>query len=166
MMVRSFSLLALSLILQSTLAAHLSILNGRPDFVLLMLVYLSLSHGPVAGSVSGWSIGLIQDFYGSPTNLGLNALCKTLIGYAVGYGKDGLFKESLSIVALVLLITGLAHDALYFLIYTRHDLSVYPSLLWRSSLPSIVYTVVLGIFLALCVAFRNGKFDARRLFPH
>lgn len=165
MTLRNGSLLLLAFIVQSTIASSLAIQTARPDFLLIMLVYTALSQGSTAGALFGFLFGLLQDFYGPGTNLGLNALCKTLVGYGVGYGKEGLFKDNIVILVVILSITALFHDGLYFLIYNRHDLTAYSSMLLRDSLPSIVYTVVVGVVLAICAAFRKGTFDARRIFP-
>lgn len=164
MTLRNAGLLFLAFIVQSTIAPSMAIQTARPDFLLITLAYVALSQGAMAGTLFGCVFGLLQDFYSPGTNLGLNALCKSLVGYIVGFGKEGLFKDNILILVITLLITALFHDGLYFLVYSRHDLSRYGPMMLHDSLPSIGYTVVVGTVLALCAAFRRGTFDARRIF--
>ena len=53
------------------------------DFVLIVVVYLSLTSGPDTGVVAGSVAGLIQDALSSGI-MGIGALAKTLVGFAAG----------------------------------------------------------------------------------
>lgn len=163
-MLRSAGLLLLAFILQSTIAHSLSVFSARPDFILLILVYIGLSHGPVAGTLMGWMVGLLQDFYGPAVNLGLNALCKTLVGYLAGYGKERLYKDSLLNVLGLLIVAVILHDLVYYLIDTHYDVTRLGAMVWRYTLLSSVYTALIGAAIALGVAYRRGRFNARRIF--
>ena len=140
-------------------------MGAVPDIILIALVYAALAHGSVWGVVLGFCVGLLQDFYGPTVNLGLNALCKTLLGFGIGYGKEGLYKERPSVLLTVLIVAHLFHDILYFLIDRRFDIGLLLTMLWSRTIPSVVYTVFLGTALIFCFAYRRGRFDARRLFP-
>ena len=165
MVIRSIGLVLLAFILQSTIADNLSIMGATPDIILIALVYVALAYGSVRGVALGFFVGLLLDFYGPAVNLGLNALCKTLLGFGIGYGKEGLYKERLSVLLTVLVVAHLFHDVLYFLIDTRFDIGLLFTMLWTRTIPSVVYTVFLGTVLVFCFAYRRGRFNARRLFP-
>jgi rod shape-determining protein MreD len=162
---RNAGLTLAAFIIQGTLAENLAIQGIRPDFILIVLIYLALAYGSLTGVILGFVVGLLQDFYGPATSLGLNALCKSLTGFCVGLGKEGLYKENLVILTLVLLVAHTFHDALYWLVNVRFQTDLFLQGMWRSGLPTIAYTTVIGVLLALLIAYRGGQFNARRLFP-
>ena len=117
------------------------------------------------GVILGFSIGLLQDFYGPPANLGLNALCKSLLGFGVGIGKEGLYKDSMLVLMLTLVISYITHDIIYHIIDARFTLDAVVSWFIGVSLPSVFYTLVLSLLLIYVFAYRRGQLHAKRLFP-
>ena len=164
MIVKHIGLLLLAFIIQSTVVEHIAIRGIKPDFILIILIYVSLRSGSMIGVILGFSIGLLQDFYGPPANLGLNALCKSLLGFGVGIGKEGLYKDSMLVLMLTLVISYITHDIIYHIIDTRFTFDAVVSFI-RVSLPSVFYTVVLSLLLIYVFAYRRGQFHAQRLFP-
>ena len=164
MIVKHIGLLLLAFIIQSTVVEHIAIRGIKPDFILIILIYVSLRSGSMIGVILGFSIGLLQDFYGPPANLGLNALCKSLLGFGVGIGKEGLYKDSMLVLMLTLVISYITHDIIYHIIDTRFTFDAVVSFI-RVSLPSVLYTVVLSLLLIYVFAYRRGQFHAQRLFP-
>jgi rod shape-determining protein MreD len=146
------------------MADSIAIMRARPDIILIALVYVALSSGTMTGMVLGFTVGLLQDFYGPPVNLGLNALCKSLLGFGFGYGKEGLYKDNPFILTGVLVLAVISHDLIYFLIDTKFNMDLFFTMLWSRSLPSALYTGFLSIVLILAIAHRRGRFNARRLF--
>ena len=162
---RNGGLLFLAFIIQGSFGEHLAIKGIRPDFVVTILVYVALASGSFTGIVLGFSVGLLQDIYGPPASLGLNALSKSIIGYLVGLGRAGLYRESFVTLGLVLGVALLIHDGLYTLIGAQGDVGVFLQRFWSISCPTIVYTLAFGLFLAILLVYREGQFHARRLFP-
>lgn len=162
---RNSGLLFLAFIIQGSLGEHLAIRGIRPDFIVTILVYAALANGSFTGIVLGFSVGLLQDLYGPPGTLGLNALSKSIIGYLVGLGKTGLYRESFVTLALVLGIALLIHEGLYTLVGVQGDVGVFLQKFWSISCPTIVYTLAFGLFLAILLVYREGQFHARRFFP-
>ena len=78
-----FLALALALVLQTTLAGMS--LQGATvvNLVLVAVVYLALSFGPVTGMLAGTAGGLIQDALAGGI-IGLGSMSKTLVGFLVG----------------------------------------------------------------------------------
>lgn len=74
--------LAAALVVQTTLTTFVP-RTAAIDFVLIVVVYLSLSFGPTTGVVAGTVAGLIQDTLSSGI-MGIGALAKTLVGFAAG----------------------------------------------------------------------------------
>ncbi len=165
MIVKHIGLLLLAFIIQSTVVEHIAIRGIKPDFILIILIYVSLRSGSMIGVILGFSIGLLQDFYGPPANLGLNALCKSLLGFGVGIGKEGLYKDSMLVLMLTLVISYITHDIIYHIIDARFTLDAVVSWFVGVSLPSVFYTVVLSLLLIYVFAYRRGQLHAKRLFP-
>lgn len=165
MIVKHIGLLLLAFIIQSTVVEHIAIWGIKPDFILIILIYVSLRSGSLIGVILGFSIGLLQDFYGPPANLGLNALCKSLLGFGVGIGKEGLYKDSMLVLMLTLVISYITHDIIYHIIDTRFTFDAVVSWFIGVSLPSVFYTVALSLLLIYVFAFRRGQLHAKRLFP-
>ena len=62
MIVKHIGLLLLAFIIQSTVVEHIAIWGIKPDFILIILIYVSLRSGSLIGVILGFSIGLLQDF--------------------------------------------------------------------------------------------------------
>lgn len=56
----------------------------RPDFPLILMLYLSVKHGRFIGVLSGFIFGLLIDLSGSAMFFGLSSLTYTVIGYLSG----------------------------------------------------------------------------------
>ena len=78
----SLAILALALALQTTLTAYVRG-TAALDFVLIVVVYLSLTAGPTTGVIAATVAGLIQDALSSGV-MGIGALAKTVVGFAAG----------------------------------------------------------------------------------
>lgn len=157
--------LFLAFIIDSTWGHEIAIRGVRPDFVLVTLIYSAMASGAFAGTVLGFSVGLLEDFNGSPENLGLNALCNTLVAYGVGIAGNTLYRESLSTLLLMLLASSIVHAAIYWIIYTRFQLAESFYMLASVSLPAMLFSVTVAIVLILGLTFRQGQINVRRLFP-
>lgn len=137
---------ALVLILQSTLLKLVAVRQIQPDLVVLVLFYVALLEGSFGATIAGFCIGLVQDVY-APETLGLNALCKSLVGFGLGYCQRGVFMESLVARALILFVAVLAHDILYFLIFSWPEVGRGLVLLVRFGLPTALYTALVGYLI-------------------
>jgi rod shape-determining protein MreD len=104
-MLVSSLLLAVAVVLQSTALEYVAIGGVKPDLALIVLVFVAVHGGPMAGQVSGFIAGLVQDFLSLPP-LGMSALVRTTIGFVYGRLQGALAAGSvLAPVVLVLLAT-------------------------------------------------------------
>lgn len=158
-------LLFLAFVVDSTWGHEIAIRGIRPDFVLMMLIFSAMGSGAFAGTVLGFSVGLLEDLSGSPEHLGLNALCNTLVAYGVGIAGNTLYRDSLSTLLLTLLAAGFVHSALYWLVFTGFQLVDSAYLLGTVSLPTMLYTISVALLLIIGLTFRQGQIDVRWLFP-
>lgn len=71
-----------ALVLQTTLARFF---RGTVavDFVLIVVVYVALTSGPVTGLLAGTVAGIMQDALSSPV-IGIGGLAKTIVGFLTG----------------------------------------------------------------------------------
>ena len=132
--------------LQATLVPHLSLAGVRPDLPLVATVLLAYARGTTTGTLAGFFIGLGQDLT-NPAFLGLNALTKSLLGHVAGALRTNLDASSLPMRFAVLFVAVVAHDVLYLTILERLALSeVFRGLLVRS-LPTALYTALVGMWV-------------------
>ncbi len=75
--------IVLALALQTTLARFVVRGVVAVDLVLVVVVYVALSSGPVTGLISGATAGLVQDAL-SIRVIGIGGLAKTVVGFLTG----------------------------------------------------------------------------------
>ena len=75
--------IALALVLQTTLTRFIVRGTVAVDLVLVVVVYVALSSGPVTGLMAGTIAGLIQDSLATGL-IGIGGLAKTLVGFLAG----------------------------------------------------------------------------------
>ncbi|MBF0431700.1 MAG: rod shape-determining protein MreD [Fibrobacteria bacterium] len=151
---KCFGVLAVVLILQSTMV-HWSFLgNYHPDFIIIFLVFFSLRHGPVVGVFLGFSIGLVQDIYSVET-LGANALTKCLVGYGIGLFDESRFTFSNSTRLVILAIAFFLHDVVNGIASGLETNALIMSL-FKQSLPDGLLTMVIGFVLFYGIFVKRG----------
>jgi rod shape-determining protein MreD len=133
-----------AVVLQATLVNYLRIFSWTPDLVLILLVVFALRFGPNQGMTAGFLVGVLQDSI-STHFLGLGALSKTIAGALAGMLK-GRFSPRTEFF-LTLLIAGVVHDFVYFLLYTLGENFSFQSLIFLYTIPNVMYTVLIGGFL-------------------
>ena len=85
-------ILAAALLLQATLLERVAIKGVKPDIVLIILVFVSLRKGPMAGQLSGFISGIIEDLL-SLAPLGFHAFSRTLIGFLYGLFEGNIYLD-------------------------------------------------------------------------
>jgi rod shape-determining protein MreD len=76
--------IAVALALQTTLARYVIRGPVAVDLVLVAVVYVALSAGPVTGLFCGTIAGLIQDALVASPVIGIGGLAKTIVGFLAG----------------------------------------------------------------------------------
>jgi len=72
-----------ALALQTTIARYLARGTFAIDLVLVVVIYVSLSSGSVAGLITGTVAGLVQDSLSTGV-IGIGGLAKTIVGFVTG----------------------------------------------------------------------------------
>jgi rod shape-determining protein MreD len=75
--------ITLALALQTTLGRFVIRGTVAVDLVLVVVVYVALTSGPVTGLLSGMVAGLVQDALSSGV-IGIGGLAKTIVGFLAG----------------------------------------------------------------------------------
>ena len=142
-------LLIFAALLQATLFTYLSILDTKPDLVLILLVFISLYQGCNVSQISGFISGLVEDCI-SLAPLGFHAFVRALMGFLVGLFKDKISVNTvvfpLVIIPVVTLCKYCVSFLLSFIFTTGADLRSFFSI----KLPvEIGYNVAIGLVVYL-----------------
>ena len=145
-----------ALIFQQTLVSWIAFGSVRPDILLIALTAVALRYGPVAGLYAGMAVGLVQDVYAVEA-LGANALAKCVTGYLLGFFEERVVKSMPTTRVMLLGAAFLLHDTIYYLAAGLHG-SLFWSLFLRQTIPSMVYTLVVGaIFFYYSASFKSRE---------
>jgi rod shape-determining protein MreD len=118
--------IAVALALQTTLAGLVIRGTAAIDLVLIVVVYISLTSGPVTGVLVGSLAGLIQDSL-SLQVLGIGGLAKTIVGFAAGLlGTQFIITAPLPRFVVFVLAT-ILHSAVFMGLYSLLELQQYPT---------------------------------------
>lgn len=71
-------------VLQLMISDLLAIDTVRPDFCVILILYWSIMHGRLIGTVTGFIMGLILDMSGTGLFFGLSPLIYSITGYLSG----------------------------------------------------------------------------------
>jgi len=138
------------LLLQWLVLGRLQVWGAWPDAVLLFVVWLSLQHGRLVGSIGGFTAGFLMDvIYGT---WGIHMLVKTIIGFLAG-----LFpleeRETLLITPTQALLGGfvvaLLHNGLFVILLALQTGARTGTMITAVWLGSAAYTAVVSGIAAL-----------------
>ena len=155
--VRHVLYLALAFVLQTTWSHHLTIFEIHPDLIILVLVLVALASGHLEATILGFLVGLLQDS-SMPADLGLNALAKSVVGFAVAVGRTRIMAEAAHVQVLILAVAVLVHDLIYFTGHSAVPLQDVPFFWLRYGLGQAAYTALIGSVFAYGLL-------ARRRYP-
>ena len=145
--VRMAALLLLTLVLQLSTIGQIGVLGGHIDLTPLVVAAVAYYAGSIAGSATGFSMGLLLDLAAGQT-LGASSLVLTAIGYGVGRYRElrdpshGLLPIGVGTAATAAWVTAFA--AVSFML----DIGATVSPL---VIRDMIVTVLLGALLALPV---------------
>jgi rod shape-determining protein MreD len=141
-------LLVVACTMQVILNNVISIKTIVPDFAIIMLSFVALREGRRNGAIYGFITGFLVNSLNGGI-FGAGPLIFTIVGFfagsVLGYRSFHHIFELLSACALVLLGYFLLS---HIVLYINHDL--FFENLWKSTLPSFLYTSVMLFFLLLC----------------
>lgn len=152
--------IAAALALQTTLASLVIRGTAALDLVLIVVVYIALTSGPVTGLLAGSVAGLVQDALSSGI-LGIGGLAKTIVGFMAGVlGTQFIVTAPLPRFVVFVMATVL-HAAIFMGLYVLLDLRQFPSP-YAAVMSQAVGNGFLGVVGAQIVELLPGLRDRRR----
>ena len=144
--------IALALALQTTLARFVVGGTAALDLVLVVVVYVALTTGPVTGMLAGSVAGIIQDALSSGV-IGIGGLAKSIVGFLTGViGQQ--FIVTAALPRLVMFVAATVVHAtismgLYVLLEQRDFSSPYKAVLTQALVNAAVGLIAFTIIEAL-----------------
>jgi len=128
--------------------------------VLVVVVYVALTSGPVTGMLAGSVAGIIQDALSSGT-IGIGGLAKAIVGFTAGViGQQFIVTAAFPRLVMFFLAT-LVHAALFMGLYVVLGLKEFPSP-WAAVVSQALANSVAGIVGFAIIESLPGAMERRR----
>lgn len=145
-----------ALLVQASIMPSFSLFGVQPSLFLAAFVLFAFRSGPLASIWMGFACGLTLDTYSNGV-MGAFALALALVGFFVGQLHERRVHVGYPLRVTILGLATVFHDAIWHLA-SHHGIFHLPLFLLRLSLPSALYTMLLG---AVLFAIRPAKNQAR-----
>lgn len=134
------------IVLQDTVFNAISIAEGKPDFVLILVVFFALFHGQIKGGLLGMAFGLMEDLM-TGRFIGLNTICKGLTGFLVGAMSERLYKNNFFMPIVTIFVSTFLCSIIYLVCSLMIGLNIEAGRLMMVSIPDAVYNIVFSPFI-------------------
>jgi len=152
--------IALALALQTTLARFVVGGTAALDLVLVVVVYVALTTGPVSGLLAGSVAGIVQDALSSGV-IGIGGLAKSIVGFAAGViGQQFIVTAALPRFVMFLAATAL-HAAVFMGLYVLLELRTFPAP-WAAIASQAVVNAAVGMIAFTIIESLPGFVERRR----
>jgi rod shape-determining protein MreD len=153
--------IALALALQTTLARFVVAGTTAIDLVLVAVVYVALTTGPVSGMLAGSIAGLIQDALSSGV-IGIGGLAKSVVGFLAGaIGQQFIVTAALPRLVMFVAATAV-HLAVFMGLYAVLGLRSFPSP-WTAVASQALGNAVVGLVAFSIIEALPGVVERRRM---
>jgi len=151
---------AVALAVQTTLARFLVRGSVAVDLVLVAVVYVALTSGPVTGMLTGTFAGLVQDALSSGV-IGIGGLAKTIVGFLTGIiGTQFIVAQPLPRF-VVFFSTTILHAVIFMGLYVLLDVRHFGTP-YAAALGQAVGNAVVGVVAFQLVELLPGAMERRR----
>jgi rod shape-determining protein MreD len=152
--------IALALALQTTLARFVVGGTAALDLVLVVVVYVALTTGPVSGLLAGSVAGIIQDALSSGV-IGIGGLAKSIVGFVAGViGQQFIVTAALPRFVMFVGATAL-HAAIFMGLYVLLELREFPAP-WAAIASQAVVNAAVGMIAFTIIESLPGFVERRR----
>ncbi len=152
--------IALALALQTTLARFVIGGTAALDLVLVVVVYVGLTSGPLTGLFAGTVAGLVQDVMSSGV-IGIGGLAKTIVGFLTGVVGTQFIVAAAIPRFFVFMAATMVHAAVFMGLYVLLDLRHFPSP-WTAVLGQGATSAVVGVIAFRILESLPGALERRR----
>jgi len=152
--------IALALALQTSLARFLVGGTAALDLVLVVVVYVALTSGPVTGMFAGSAAGIVQDALSSGT-VGIGGLANAIVGFGAGVIGQQFIVTAAFPRFVMFIVATLVHSALFMGMYVLLGLKEFPSP-WAAVLSQAIGNAVIGIVAFAIIESLPGVMERRR----
>jgi rod shape-determining protein MreD len=153
--------ITLSLALQSTVDRVLPLGAASIDLVLVAVVYVALTSGPVGGMLAGSVAGLIQDSLGTGI-VGIGGLAKLIVGFFAGvFGQQFIVTPALPRLAMFIGAT-VVHAAVFMGLYQVLGLRTFESP-WAAVGTQALTNAAVGMVAFAIIEAVPGAIERRRM---
>ena len=102
----SSGLIALAVVLQSTLLHWIAVRGVIPDLGLIVLVFVAIRRGSMTAQLSGFASGVVEDVL-SLSPLGFHAFIRTMVGFLYGLTVGSIFVDPILMPVILIIIATL-----------------------------------------------------------
>jgi rod shape-determining protein MreD len=153
--------IALALALQTTLARFVVGGTTAIDLVLVTVVYIALTSGPLSGMLAGSVAGLIQDQLSTGV-LGIGGLAKSIVGFVVGaIGQQFIITAALPRFVTFIGAT-VAYQAIFMGIYVALNERSFSSP-WKAIATQAIGNAIVGMIAFTIIEALPGVMERRRI---
>jgi hypothetical protein len=139
-------------VLQAAFADSVKAWGGRPDLLLTTSLVGAMFCGEGSSAVLGFSAAVIHASLAAPPRAGVGSILvsRTLVCFAIGWLEDRMYRDSVLVAIVVVLIGTLCAECLFFLFYPQHPVLVWArvllvTLVWNGLLAAPCYFAVRGL---------------------
>ena len=152
--------IALALALQTTLARLLVGGTAAIDLVLVAVVAVALTTGPVSGMLAGSVAGLIQDSLSTGV-LGIGGLAKSVIGFVAGAISQQFILTSALPRFVMFVGATVAHSVLFMGLNVALGLRTFPSP-WKAVASQAIGNAIVGMIAFALIEALPEVIERRR----
>lgn len=152
--------ITLALALQTTLARFVVRGTAAVDLVLVVVVYVALTSGPVTGLLAGSIAGLVQDALSSGI-IGIGGLAKTLVGFIAGVTGTQFIVATALPRFVVFVAATVLHAVVFIGLYVMLDLRQFPSP-YAAVAGQAIGNALIGVIAFQIVELLPGAIERRR----
>jgi rod shape-determining protein MreD len=129
----------------------ISIGGLTPDFLIILVVWITLNEGQQFGTISGFVIGILFDIV-SMDVIGTNAFAKVIAGFSAGFFyKENTVNKLLGTYSFigVVFLSAFMHNLVYFFFYIKPTEISLLTFFLRYGLASTFYTTAFSVIVVL-----------------
>ena len=153
--------IALALALQTSVAWFAPAGTAAVDLVLVAVVYVALTSGPVAGLFAGSGAGMLQDALSSGV-IGIGCLSKAVVGFLVGVVAQQFIVTATLPRFFMFAAGSVVHAALFIGLYRVLGLLEFPSP-WAAVAGQAAANAAVGLVVFMVVEGLPGVMERRRV---